>query len=46
METTNIIEKINGFLIEEFEVDPGKITSEPICAKHLNWIVLITSTWW
>jgi acyl carrier protein len=28
METTTIIEKINGFLVEEFEVEPGKITSE------------------
>jgi len=28
METTTIIEKINGFLIDEFEVEPGKITSE------------------
>lgn len=25
METAIIIEKINGFLVEEFEVDPGKI---------------------
>ena len=25
METTSIIEKINGFLVEEFEVDPDKI---------------------
>ena len=23
-----IIEKINGFLVEEFEVEPGKITAE------------------
>lgn len=28
METATIIEKINGFLIDEFEVEPGKITSE------------------
>lgn len=28
METTTIIEKINGFLIDEFEVEPEKITSE------------------
>jgi acyl carrier protein len=28
METATIIEKINGFLVEEFEVEPGKITSE------------------
>ena len=28
MEATTIIEKINGFLIDEFEVEPGKITSE------------------
>ena len=28
METATIIEKINGFLAEEFEVEPGKITSE------------------
>jgi len=28
METAAIIEKINGFLAEEFEVEPGKITSE------------------
>ncbi len=25
METASIIEKVNGFLVEEFEVDPGKI---------------------
>ncbi len=25
MEKASIIEKINGFLVEEFEVDPGKI---------------------
>jgi acyl carrier protein len=28
METATIIEKINGFLIDEFEVEPAKITSE------------------
>jgi acyl carrier protein len=28
MDKTNIIEKINSFLIEDFEVDPGKITPE------------------
>ena len=28
MEATTIIEKINGFLIDEFEVEPEKITSE------------------
>ena len=28
METTTIIEKINDFLIDEFEVEPEKITSE------------------
>ncbi|HEX6225819.1 MAG TPA: acyl carrier protein [Chryseolinea sp.] len=28
MEATTIIEKINGFLVEEFEVAPEKITSE------------------
>jgi acyl carrier protein len=28
MEATTIIEKINGFLIDEFEVAPEKITSE------------------
>lgn len=28
METARIIEKINGFLVEEFEVDPGKISPE------------------
>ena len=28
MEAATIIEKINGFLIDEFEVEPGKITSE------------------
>ena len=28
METATIIEKINGFLVEEFEVEPAKITSE------------------
>jgi len=26
METKFIIDKINGFLVEEFEVDPGKIS--------------------
>jgi len=28
METTAIVERINNFLVEEFEVDPGKITPE------------------
>jgi acyl carrier protein len=28
MNTAAIIEKINGFLVEEFEVDPAKITPE------------------
>jgi acyl carrier protein len=28
MENTEIIEKINGFLVEEFEVEAGKITPE------------------
>jgi acyl carrier protein len=28
MNTAAIIEKINGFLVEEFEVDPGKISPE------------------
>jgi acyl carrier protein len=28
MEKTSIIEKINGFLTEEFEVEPGKIFPE------------------
>jgi acyl carrier protein len=28
METTEIIEKINHFLIEEFEVEPGMITPQ------------------
>jgi acyl carrier protein len=28
METTTIIEKINGFLIDEFEVAPEKITAD------------------
>ncbi|MBT1685737.1 acyl carrier protein [Dawidia soli] len=28
MNTAAIIEKINGFLVEEFEVDPGKIQPE------------------
>lgn len=28
METTTIIEKINGFLIDEFEVAPEMITAE------------------
>jgi len=28
METTTVIEKINDFLIDEFEVAPEKITSE------------------
>ncbi|AYB34950.1 acyl carrier protein [Chryseolinea soli] len=26
METKFIVDKINGFLVDEFEVDPGKIT--------------------
>ena len=28
MEAASIIEKINGFLIDEFEVEPEQITSE------------------
>lgn len=28
METASIIEKINGFLVEEFEVDPDKISPD------------------
>ena len=28
MKTASIIEKINGFLVEEFEVDPDKINPE------------------
>lgn len=28
MEHSNIIEKINGFLVEEFEVEAGKISPE------------------
>jgi acyl carrier protein len=28
MDKASIIERINGFLVEEFEVDPGKITPE------------------
>ncbi|MBX2965369.1 MAG: acyl carrier protein [Cyclobacteriaceae bacterium] len=28
MDKSNIIEKINGFLVEEFEVDMDKITSD------------------
>ncbi len=28
MEKASIIEKINGFLVEEFEVDPEKISPE------------------
>ena len=28
MNTAAIIEKINGFLVEEFEVDPGKISPD------------------
>jgi acyl carrier protein len=28
MKTASIIEKINGFLVEEFEVDPDKISPE------------------
>jgi len=28
METTEIIEKINHFLVEEFEVEPGMITPQ------------------
>jgi acyl carrier protein len=28
MNTAAIIDKINGFLVEEFEVDPGKISPE------------------
>ena len=26
MEKTGVIERINGFLVDEFEVEPGKIT--------------------
>ena len=32
MDTTSIVEKINGFLIEEFEVDPKKI--QPAANLH------------
>lgn len=28
MDTSTIIEKINGFLVEEFEVEPGAIAPE------------------
>jgi acyl carrier protein len=28
MNKASIIERINGFLVEEFEVEPGKITPE------------------
>ena len=28
MKQTEIVEKINGFLVEEFEVDPAKITPD------------------
>lgn len=28
MDKVSIIERINGFLVDEFEVDPGKITPE------------------
>lgn len=28
MDNQNLIDKINGFLVEEFEVDPAKITPE------------------
>jgi acyl carrier protein len=28
MKQSDIIEKINGFLVEEFEVDPAKITPQ------------------
>ena len=36
METTTIIEKINGFLIDEFEVEPGKIASEENLSETLQ----------
>lgn len=36
METTTIINKINGFLIDVFEVEPGKITYEAILSETLQ----------
>ena len=46
METTTIIEKINGFLIDEFEVEPGKIASganlrETLQLDSLDYIDLV-----
>ncbi len=36
METSKIIEKINAFLVEEFEVEPGKITPDAILKDTLQ----------
>jgi acyl carrier protein len=48
METATIIEKINGFLVEEFEVEPGKITSdanlrETLQLDSLDYIDLVVA---
>jgi acyl carrier protein len=46
MDTQSIIEKINGFLVEEFEVDAGKITAaanlrETLELDSLDYIDLV-----
>ncbi|MBL0741274.1 acyl carrier protein [Chryseolinea lacunae] len=46
METKVIVEKINGFLVDEFEVDPGKITAaanlrETLELDSLDYIDLV-----
>ena len=51
METASIIEKINSFLVEEFEVDPGKIhpsanlreTLELDSLDYIDLVVVIES---
>jgi acyl carrier protein len=51
METNTIIEKINNFLVEEFEVDPGKIvpaanlreTLELDSLDYIDLVVVIES---
>jgi len=51
METARIIEKINSFLVEEFEVDPGKIhpsanlreTLELDSLDYIDLVVVIES---
>ena len=48
METATIIEKINGFLVDEFEVEPGKITTdanlrETLQLDSLDYIDLVVA---